>query len=171
MYRTKSVMKKLGACSRASLLTYSAPIKASVHGLQLFLHLLDILLRPLRRVYASFNSSILSWEPKCIPCHGMKNIVTSHAIRSGEGIRNGIHSEMTHMKAARGIWKHWDDEKFRFRVLRVRSSSPRLLGGIGPSLSPFFIDGLVIEIGRGINRCPSNKQRIARVKTALCLYS
>lgn len=87
--------------------TYSTPIKASTHGLQLFLHFPYVRSCPFRWIYTSFDSRIFSWQSERVPTHGMKNIVALHALEPGQNVRDRVDSEMANVKGARRVGEHW----------------------------------------------------------------
>ena len=124
------------------------PVVRDAHLPQLIPHVADIFHRPLCRVDAAFDRSVLRRKPKSVPSHRMEHVVTSHPFKAGEHVADRIHAHVAHVDAPRRIRKHFKDVVLGLAdILRdpegfilLPDSLPLLFYGFG--LIPFF-HGLV----------------------------
>lgn len=142
-----------------TLLTYSSPIKTPSHSLQLRLHFAYILFGPLGWINPTFNSRILCWQAKCIPCHRVKNIVSLHSIESGQNVWNCVNSKMAHVKVSRRIGKHW---KHKHLALPLLLLAGMVLRRLSPSSLPFCVNWLKIKPSGRVSGCASSCDVVRR---------
>lgn len=77
---------------KSSEVAYTIPIPATVHDLQLTLHLGYIIHGPCGRVDAVLESSILSRKTKSVPSHRKDGFARVEYLESGKDIGNSIDS-------------------------------------------------------------------------------
>ena len=72
-------------------------------------HALCSLSSPACRLQPSLNGSILCGQPKGVPAHGVQDSTAPHAVEVGQAVADGVDSDMTHVKAPRGVGEHGQD--------------------------------------------------------------
>src|SRR5437773_10723374 len=91
----------------------SPPVVADTETLQLALHYLDILIRPLARIDLPFYSSILGRLAERIPADRMENIEAFQPFVPRQCVAGGIIANVPHVQFAGRVRTHLKLVKFR----------------------------------------------------------
>lgn len=98
----------------------------------------DVLFCPRGRVDAPLDSGILGRQTKGIPANWVQHIMSSHEVKAGNDVGNGIHAQVAKMERPRRIRKHGQDVygllAGSFGVAEAAKTVP------GPDILPFYID-------------------------------
>src|SRR5688500_2782497 len=92
------------------------PIVGQAHALELRFHVQDVLLSPLFGVNSPFDGSMLRGKAEGIPPHGVKHVVSAHALVTSNHITDRIIAHMAHVNTARRIRKHLKHVVLRFSL-------------------------------------------------------
>ena len=85
---------------------FTRPVDGQSHGLHLLLHVGDVVVGPLGRWHAIFQSSVFRRQTKCIPTHGHEDVETFHAQMAREHVVDGVVAHMAHVQFAAGVGQH-----------------------------------------------------------------
>ena len=77
---------------------YRAAHEDAVKKFNLSFDICNVFRRRFCRVYAHFNRIVLRRKSKCVPSHGMNQVISLHHLISAPYIRNNVASPMTYMQ-------------------------------------------------------------------------
>ena len=83
------------------------PVVGQAHGLELFAHGVDVVVRPRRRVDLVLSGRILRRQAEGVPAHGMKHVEPAGALVAGDKVAKGVVAHVPHVDAARRIGEHF----------------------------------------------------------------
>ncbi len=85
---------------------FAAPVEAEPQGLQLLLHVGDVLARPARGRHAVGDGRVLGRQAEGVPAHRLQHVHALHAHVTGQRIADRVISHVAHVQAARRVGKH-----------------------------------------------------------------
>ena len=142
---------------------FPAPIVADAKTLQLFAHLIDIVFRPITRIYAFLYRGLFGRLPKRIPANRMQNIVALQTFIPRQCVADRIVANMPHVKPSRRIRQHF--KRVKFLACIVRFNFKRLV--FRPTLLPFLFYLLCKIFFVHIFRVESRESRVESQKDFL----
>ena len=85
---------------------FALPVERKAEALQLFLHVGDVVVGPLRGRHLVRHRGVLGRQPEGVPAHGLHHVHAAHPVVPGEHIADGIVPHMPHVELARGVGEH-----------------------------------------------------------------
>ena len=101
----------------------AVPVVREPERTLLALHILDVRIRPLRRMYFILDRRILGGHAKGIEPHRVQHIVSFHRAEARDHISDRIVADMPHVEFSRRIWKHLKHVILRFRIVLLRAAA------------------------------------------------
>jgi len=102
---------------------FPIPIVPEAQITQLTAHSLDAFERPLLGVRSPFDSGVLGGEAEGIPPHRMEDLVPAHPLESGEGVRDGVVTDVAHVEFAGRIGKHPENVRWVGHIVRCSENA------------------------------------------------
>ena len=84
----------------------AAPVDGQAHGLELALHVGDVLVGPLGRRHAVLQRRVLGRQAEGVPAHGHQHVVAAHAQVAREHVVDRVVAHVAHVQLAAGIRQH-----------------------------------------------------------------
>ena len=101
----------------------AVPVVREPERTLLALHILNVRIRPLRRMYFVLDRRILGGHAKGIEPHRVQHIVSFHRAEARDHISDRIVADMPHVEFSRRIRKHLKHVILRFRIVLLRAAA------------------------------------------------
>ena len=82
------------------------PVVAEAEALQLVLHVVDVLVGPLRRRHLVLDGGIFRRQAECVPAHGLQHVLALHALVAADHVADGVVAHVAHVQAAARVGEH-----------------------------------------------------------------
>ncbi len=97
------------------------PVDAEAQRLQLALHVLDVVVGPLRGRHAVRHGGVLGGQAERVPAHRLQHVVALHAHVARDHVADRVVAHMTHVQSTARVREHAQAVVLRLRrVLRDR---------------------------------------------------
>ncbi|MCY1533114.1 hypothetical protein D9M68_684260 [compost metagenome] len=84
----------------------AAPVDGQAHGLELALHVGDVLVGPLGRRHAVLQRRVLGRQAEGVPAHGHQHVVAAHAQVAREHVVDRVVAHVAHVQLAARVRQH-----------------------------------------------------------------
>ena len=113
------------------------PVEGRAHASELMLHRVYVLKRGILGMDPCFDGIVFCGKTERVKAHGMKHIVSLHALESCPAVRGSVIVPMSRVQFRAGrIGEHLQAVQFFLRFCTVKTVQSRLF----PAFAPFFLD-------------------------------
>ena len=85
---------------------FAGPVDGQTQGLELLLHVGDIVVGPLGRRDLVLHGGVFRRQAEGVPAHGLEHVLALHALEARDHVADGVVAHVAHVQLARGIRKH-----------------------------------------------------------------
>ncbi len=138
---------------------FAIPIVGEAHAAVLALHLFDVGAGPFAGLAVVFDGGVFSGETEGVPAHGVEDVEAAHPLIAGEGVTDGVVTDVPDVERSGGVGEHFEDVELGLGGVLLGGEEFGVFGPAGAPLGFNFLmavdlfghDGLVDEGAEGVD--------------------